>query len=88
MREAIPQMTRIGDIGDALDAIKHRLSKLEAHGSNPPVSDTNDANNSSPYVIGQSERAEDSIVIPLWVHSRGPDPAVKVRQYIPDIEPY
>jgi hypothetical protein len=86
MREAIPQMARIGDIGDALDAIKDRLSKLAVVSSEPLASkettNVNEVDNSIPYGIGQSDRAEDSITIPLWVHSHGHDPVVKVRPYV------
>lgn len=79
MHEAIPQMTRIGDIEDALDAMNDRLSKLDnqhsligEHGS------LSEADNSISYGIGQSDRAENAIDIPLWVDSHSHDPAVKV----------
>jgi hypothetical protein len=86
MREAIPQMVRIGDVGDALDVIKERLEKLEAQGSKSlasgEITNAVKADNSSPYSIGQSDRAEDSIIIPLWVHiDHANDPAFKVCPY-------
>jgi hypothetical protein len=81
MREAIPQMTQIGDIGDALDVIKGRLDNLERHGM-LDVKESNDQAQldfGDPYDIGQSDRAEDLVNIPLWVHNNSHDRAVKVR---------
>ncbi|KAG8794782.1 hypothetical protein FRC12_021705 [Ceratobasidium sp. 428] len=74
MRDAVNQMTRIGDIGDALDVIQERLDKLKVGDSSIPQqpSDSSQANSSQPYGIGQSSRAADAINIPLWIerHSR------------------
>jgi hypothetical protein len=86
MRRAIPQMTQIGDIGDALDAIESRLAELERCGAldkstlstpNPP----GHRPSSDPYTIGQSDRGADAININLWVHNNSNCEAVKVQLY-------
>jgi hypothetical protein len=80
MREAIPQMARIGDIGDALDTIKTRLDGLDRQSTldNNKPDDQSRAGTRTPYDIGQSDRSEDAINIHLWVYDNHPDQAVKV----------
>jgi hypothetical protein len=79
-REAVPQMTRVGDIADALTAIQERLNKrVDNHVEGyRTVTSKSDA---EPYYIGQSDRSEDAINIPLWVHSQSGSPTVKVCFY-------
>jgi hypothetical protein len=86
MCRAIPQMTQIGNIGNALDAIESRLAELERHGAldksmlstpNPP----GHMPSSDPYTIGQSNWGADTININLWVHNNSNCEAVKVRLY-------
>jgi hypothetical protein len=60
MREAIPQMTQIGDIGNALDMIESRLAELEHCGAfDKDVPNTQNpskhAASSEPYTIGWSD---------------------------------
>ncbi|KAG8741331.1 hypothetical protein FRC10_002993 [Ceratobasidium sp. 414] len=84
MREAIPQMVRIGDIGDALDTIAARLNKLE-HAKDPPQdTSSNDMISRNPYWIGQTDRTDDAINIPLWVDTHSQDCAVKF--FIPSLK--
>ncbi|KAG9121662.1 hypothetical protein FRC07_002303 [Ceratobasidium sp. 392] len=79
MRDAISQMTRIGDIGDALDAIQDRLNKL----NNPSSSNTNLSSSqelvdsSQAYGIGQSSRPEDALNIVFFVQDNCQEPCVK-----------
>ncbi|KAG8727018.1 hypothetical protein FRC11_014046, partial [Ceratobasidium sp. 423] len=62
---AIPQMTRIGDIEDALDVIQQRLDK-RACSSSTDNDQTSQDNNTEPYTIGQTNRTDNAINIPLW----------------------
>ncbi|KAG9079443.1 hypothetical protein FS749_008528 [Ceratobasidium sp. UAMH 11750] len=79
MRDAILQMTNIGDVGDALDNIQRRLDKLGkgALGSNSQPSNLDRNTSDKPYHIGQSDRAEDAVNIPLWVQTHRSEPPVK-----------
>ncbi|KAG8692955.1 hypothetical protein FRC09_010842, partial [Ceratobasidium sp. 395] len=79
MRDAVNQMTRIGDIGDALDNIQERLNKLEIGDPSVPKqpSDSDHAHSSLPYGIGQSSRAADAINVPLWVQRHSQEISVK-----------
>ncbi|KAG9082831.1 hypothetical protein FS749_006541 [Ceratobasidium sp. UAMH 11750] len=79
MRDAILQMTNIGDVGDALDNIQRRLNKLGKGtlGSNSQPNDLDRNPSDEPYHIGQSDRAEDAINIPLWVQAHRSEPPVK-----------
>ncbi|KAG9096584.1 hypothetical protein FS749_008162 [Ceratobasidium sp. UAMH 11750] len=84
MREAIPQMVRIGDIGDALDTIAARLDKLE-HAKNPSQdSGSDDMISRDPYWIGQTDHTDNAINIPLWVDNHSQDRAVKF--FIPSLK--
>jgi hypothetical protein len=80
MREAIPQMTQIGDIDSALDTIKGRLDELEHSGAlnRNELNVQNSTHASNPYYIGQSDRAEDAVNVHLWVHSNYHNRTVKV----------
>jgi hypothetical protein len=83
MKDAIPQMIRIGDIGDTLRVIKDRLDHLR---SNIPSSDSIQllqydrpaGPNLAAYSIGQSDRSEDAFNYPLWVHNNRQNFALKV----------
>ncbi|KAG8741835.1 hypothetical protein FRC12_015532, partial [Ceratobasidium sp. 428] len=75
-REAVSQMTKIGDIGDAIDVIQERLDKHAQSGTGDK-STSEDWDNAEPYYIGQSDRAADAVNIPLWVHSQSHNPATK-----------
>ncbi|KAG9081233.1 hypothetical protein FRC06_005704 [Ceratobasidium sp. 370] len=79
MRDTISQMTSIGDIGDALNDIQRQLDKLEksALGPSNQLNDFDRNKSDQSYHIGQSDRAEDAINIPLWVQAYGREPAVK-----------
>ena len=70
-------MTRVGDIGDALTTIQDRLNKREDNHIKGYRMATNKSDAES-YYIGQSDRSEDAVNIPLWVHSQSGSPAVKV----------
>ncbi|KAG9085750.1 hypothetical protein FS749_004132 [Ceratobasidium sp. UAMH 11750] len=75
-RGAVLQMTRIGDIEDAINAIQERLDKRARNGA------TDDKEvlyqqDTGPYNIGQTDRTKDAVNIPLWVHSQGHNLAVK-----------
>ncbi|KAG9106411.1 hypothetical protein FRC07_008848, partial [Ceratobasidium sp. 392] len=79
MRDAISQMTRIGDIGDALDAIQDRLNKLTNHNpSSASHSNSQDlVDSSQAYGIGQSQRPEDAVNILFFIQANCQEPAVK-----------
>ncbi|QRV96818.1 colossin-A [Ceratobasidium sp. AG-Ba] len=79
MRDAISQMTQIGDIGEALEAIQRRLSKLKNLTPQLSMPQTRylSSDNDQPYGIGQSDRAEDAINIPLWVQAHSHEPFMK-----------
>jgi hypothetical protein len=83
MRDAITQMTRIGDRGEALDAIRKRLDEFSKNhsGVDTELRSQGQLENSQPYRIGQSDRAEDAVNIPLWVQAHAYEPSVKVRIY-------
>jgi hypothetical protein len=76
-------MARIGDIGDSLDDIADQLRLLK---SNPGSTDDdicteNSVEDGTPYVIGHSDRTEDSVCLPIWVSNNSQDQAVKVRVF-------
>ncbi|GAB1525826.1 hypothetical protein RhiTH_008992 [Rhizoctonia solani] len=73
---AVPQMTRIRDIGDALDVIQRRLDK-QVNSSPSDNNQANQGNSAEPYTIGQTSRTENAINIPLWVRSHGSNPVTK-----------
>ncbi|KDN35424.1 hypothetical protein RSAG8_11601, partial [Rhizoctonia solani AG-8 WAC10335] len=82
MKDAVPQMVRIGDIGDNLHAIKVRLDQLQSNGPSDRVvqplhSDRTAIPNSAAYCIGQSDRSEDAFNLPSWVYKNRQDFAVK-----------
>ncbi|KAG9103428.1 hypothetical protein FRC06_010846 [Ceratobasidium sp. 370] len=82
MRDAIPQMVRIGDIGDALDTIKTRLDKLECVNDLSPSHSDNNTISQEPYWIGQTDRSEDMVSIPLWIDKHAWDCAVKRMNFL------
>ncbi|KAG8732310.1 hypothetical protein FRC11_014512 [Ceratobasidium sp. 423] len=82
MKDAVPQMIRIGDIGDTLHVIKERLDRLRSNepsdGIIQPISSDHLAIPSLvAYHIGQSDWSEDAFSLPLWVHRNRQDFAVK-----------
>ncbi|EUC55247.1 hypothetical protein RSOL_104410 [Rhizoctonia solani AG-3 Rhs1AP] len=82
MKDAVPQMIRIGDIGDSLRGIEHRLDQLESiEPSNDGIRDRSlshyPAPDSTAYYIGQSDRSEDAITVPVWVYNNRDDLAIK-----------
>ncbi|CAE6338946.1 unnamed protein product [Rhizoctonia solani] len=83
MKEAVPQMIRIGDIGDTLRTIQDRLDRLEArkllpdNSRQPSVPYYVTAPDMTAYCIGQSDRSEDAFNLPLWVHNNRRDFALK-----------
>ena len=84
MKEAVPQMIRIGDIGDTLRMIEDRLDRLQSHEPSNSSRQLIDRNHTAvpdmtAYCIGQSDRSEDALNLPLWVHSNRQDFALKVR---------
>jgi hypothetical protein len=83
MKDAVPQMIRIGDIGDTLHVIKERLDGLRSNEPSdsaiqPLPSDCSATPTLTAYYIGQSDRSEDAFNLPLWVHNNRQDFAVKV----------
>ncbi|CCO34066.1 hypothetical protein BN14_08158 [Rhizoctonia solani AG-1 IB] len=82
MKDAVPQMIRIGDIGDTLHVIKERLDGLRSNEPSdsaiqPLPSDCSATPTLTAYYIGQSDRSEDAFNLPLWVHNNRQDFAVK-----------
>ncbi|QRW12580.1 colossin-A [Ceratobasidium sp. AG-Ba] len=76
-REAVLQMTKMGDIGDAIDVIQERLDKRTQSGASDE-SLLADCTNAEPYHIGQTDRTADAVNIPLWVHNQNRyNPATK-----------
>ncbi|KDN34053.1 hypothetical protein RSAG8_12860, partial [Rhizoctonia solani AG-8 WAC10335] len=71
-------MTHIGDIEDALDVIQERLDKQAHSGYTTDNNQSSPQNTAKPYGIGQTDRTDNAINIPLWVHSHGSNPAVKL----------
>ncbi|CUA69692.1 Colossin-A [Rhizoctonia solani] len=81
--DAVPQMTRIGDIEDALDMIQQRLDK-RACSKASDNEQMSHHNNAKPYGIGQTDRTDDAVNIPLWVRSHALNPAMKF--FIPSLK--
>ncbi|CAE6538191.1 unnamed protein product [Rhizoctonia solani] len=82
MKDAVPQMVRIGDIGDTLRGIKDRLDQLQSTKPSDDGVQLLQPNyiaipNLAAYGIGQSERSEDAFNLPLWIHRNRQDFAVK-----------
>ncbi|KAG8698606.1 hypothetical protein FRC12_008574 [Ceratobasidium sp. 428] len=82
MRDAISQMTRIGDIGDALDAIQGRLDRLRNETTAPaPVGCSSNQEGQvdirQAYGIGQSDRLADAVNMVLWVNRYSHEPCMK-----------
>ncbi|CAE6473819.1 unnamed protein product [Rhizoctonia solani] len=80
---AIPQMTRIGDVEDALDKIQERLDK-QASNSSTDSNQTSQDDSAEPYTIGRTDRTDNAINIPLWVRSHGSNPVMKF--FIPSLK--
>ncbi|CAE6459930.1 unnamed protein product [Rhizoctonia solani] len=82
MKDAVPQMARIGGIGDVLRGIKDRLDRLRLSnpsddGTSLPQPDHTAIPNLDAYSIGQSDRSKDAFNLPLWIHRNRQDFAVK-----------
>ncbi|QRV94382.1 colossin-A [Ceratobasidium sp. AG-Ba] len=76
MRDAVFQMTQIGDIGDALETIQRRIDRFKQANNliiTQPASHEHDSGD-QPYGIGQSDRTEDAVSIPVWVQEHRQEP--------------